>query len=181
MIFYLLGLTLVAWVILEGWFALEMILKGTEKTSIDLAGLMASLRPAPNTHRCWPDEAAKGLHALFDKIAGSRALSIIIGITWIILMRIFWLIKSLLFLAIMVFVAVVDGLVQRDIRKYRGDRESALTFHRLVSLILWLLPVLYLVWLAVPVALNRQQFLLIATAMTAVPVMLAVKHFRKYL
>lgn len=74
----------------------------------------------------------------------------------------------------------IDGLVQRDLRKYRVARESALLFHRLKALYATLWGVGYFAWLILPWAWRPSVYVFLLALLQAVIVQRCVSMFKKY-
>ena len=83
-----------------------------------------------------------------------RHLSSVLNTVQIVLTRIAILITCAPILAVIVAVAVIDALLEREKRRQSGGRESGFVFHRiskLRGLAFWLPP---FVWLAVPLPVS---------------------------
>ena len=108
------------------------------------------------------------------------AVTILVSTTKIVLARFFTFIEFLPCLLVILFVFIVDGLVQRDKRKFHGARESALLFHRLKPLGGVSFYGLFFAYMAVPIMLPSTVFLLPMACLTSVFTMLSIKYFKKY-
>ncbi len=78
------------------------------------------------------------------------------------------------------FVMMVDGLVQRDIRKFQAARESTFLFHRLSLLTRHLFYGLFLIYMSLPWQVQSHTFILIMIVMVSGLLMLLIKHYKKY-
>lgn len=74
----------------------------------------------------------------------------------------------------------VDGLGQRDIRKFQGARESTFIFHQVKSLSPKLFLLLFMIYLAMPFSICPLYMLLVSSLMFSFLTMLAIKHYKKY-
>lgn len=78
-------------------------------------------------------------------------------------------------------VALVDGLVQRDLRRFGGGIESAFIYHRLKPLLKPLLALPILIYLTSPVTLHPTAVFLPAALLFAVLLAKTVARFKKFL
>lgn len=108
-------------------------------------------------------------------------IAVFYGVTIIILTR--WLIFLCVLPLLMVFIVfgVVDGLVQRDIRKFQGARESAYFFHRIKRM--WkpcfFVPLFgYFIW---PGVIDPFWFFIPMALCLSVMMQLSLQVFKKYL
>lgn len=77
--------------------------------------------------------------------------------------------------------ALVDGLVQRDLRRFGGGTESAFVYHHLKKLVTPLLVLPIVVYLAWPVSIHPNGVFLPAVALFALVVAKLASRFKKYL
>jgi hypothetical protein len=82
--------------------------------------------------------------------------------------------------AIIMTLMITEGLVQRDIRKFTGARESALYFHRLKPLTIWIFYLSFFLYLVCPYPITPMLFLIPMISMTSLLTMLTIKYFKKY-
>jgi len=75
----------------------------------------------------------------------------------------------------------MDGLVQRDIRKFQNARESALFFHRSKSFLSMLFFMGYFLFIVVPVDISLTFCLALIALAIAYFVQVSTKKFKKYL
>ncbi len=78
-------------------------------------------------------------------------------------------------------VGLVDGLVQRDIRRWSGGRETSFVYHWAKRLVL---PSLYLPWivyLAMPVSVHPNRVVLPFALLCAVSIAVMATTFKKYM
>ena len=83
--------------------------------------------------------------------------------------------------AMFAVVALVDGLVQRNLRRWGGGRESSFVFHWAKRTALPLLVTAWVVYLALPVRVHPVWVVLPFSALFGVCVAMAVGRFKKYL
>lgn len=105
----------------------------------------------------------------------------IVVITEIILTRIAMVVVSSPLYLILAVLAVIDGSVQRAIRRYRGARESTFKFHRAKHLLGWMIFVPYLLFLSYPIALPISIVLCLHACLIAMVLWYMVMHFKKYI
>ena len=78
-------------------------------------------------------------------------------------------------------VGLVDGLVQRDLRRWGGGRESAYVYHYAKRSNLFFLGLGAVVYLAIPVSLHPAMVLVPFAAACATTVGVTASRFKKYL
>ena len=78
-------------------------------------------------------------------------------------------------------VALVDGLVQRDLRRWGGGRESSFIYHYAKKAALPLVVITWVVYLALPFSLHPTFIVLPFAAMFALSVAVTASTFKKYL
>ncbi len=78
-------------------------------------------------------------------------------------------------------VALVDGLVQRDLRRWGGGRESSFVYHYAKKAALPLVVITWVVYLALPFSLHPSSIVLPFAAMFALSVAVTASTFKKYL
>ena len=93
---------------------------------------------------------------------------------------------AILILAMPVFVlfslvALVDGLVKRDLRRWGGGRESSFVYHWAKRCALPLLVLTWVVYLALPFSLHPSFVILPFAALFAMSVAVTAGTFKKYL
>lgn len=93
------------------------------------------------------------------------------------------LVIFILFLPMFIFMGIlgfIDGLTQRELRRYRGGRESALIYHRAKN---WIKPSLLtgcVLYLTIPLNLSPDIVLLPFVLSFAYMVAITTKMFKKY-
>ena len=78
-------------------------------------------------------------------------------------------------------VALVDGLVQRDLRRWGGGRESSFIYHYAKKAALPLVVITWVVYLALPFSLHPSFIVLPFAGMFALSVAVTASTFKKYL
>ncbi|AHK80116.1 hypothetical protein M911_14260 [Ectothiorhodospira haloalkaliphila] len=78
-------------------------------------------------------------------------------------------------------VAIVDGLVQRDLRRWSGGRESSFVYHHAKRLILPSIILTWVVYLGMPVSVHPNYVVLPFALLTAVALAVTASTFKKYL
>jgi integrating conjugative element membrane protein (TIGR03747 family) len=78
-------------------------------------------------------------------------------------------------------VAMVDGLVQRDLRRWGGGRESSYVYHWAKRSALPLLVLTWVIYLALPFSLHPSFVVLPCASLFALSVVVTASSFKKYL
>jgi integrating conjugative element membrane protein (TIGR03747 family) len=78
-------------------------------------------------------------------------------------------------------VALVDGLVQRDLRRWGGGRESSFVYHYAKKAALPLVVLAWVIYLALPFSLHPTFVVLPFAALFALTVAVTASTFKKYL
>ena len=78
-------------------------------------------------------------------------------------------------------VALVDGLVMRDLRRWGGGRESSFVYHHARKAITPLLMIPWVVYLALPFSLHPAWIVLPAAALAGLALAVTAHTFKKYL
>ncbi|QIT54437.1 TIGR03747 family integrating conjugative element membrane protein [Aquisalimonas sp. 2447] len=100
--------------------------------------------------------------------------------------QVFALRVGVLTLAMPVFVlfslvAVVDGLVQRELRRWGGGRESSFVYHHAKRLMAPSIAMAWVVYLAMPVPMHPNWVILPFAVLNAVTVAITASRFKKHL
>jgi integrating conjugative element membrane protein (TIGR03747 family) len=207
MMFILVGIAGLAWMILTIWFGIAIFenknqgfikMKILSDSNINLlkkhTGLVDKLAE-------WPQSLDSAIETTVDLFAesmniftsqyGSRKLSVNSDVyktlqglvsesTKILLSKLFIVFLYTPIFLIMMLVMIVDGLGQRDIRKFSGSRESSFIFHQFKRLPEWIIYSVLLIYLSLPLQINP-EFILIATIMlVGILVMQTIKGYKKY-
>jgi len=78
-------------------------------------------------------------------------------------------------------VALVDGLVRRDLRRWGGGRESSFVYHYAKQSVLPLVALAWVVYLSLPFSVHPSLVVLPFAALFAVSVSIMAGTFKKYL
>lgn len=207
-VFKIFLLSLLAWFLLLIWFGVIAVQKGTYVAAHDLHLLLRShvewiaSKHLPIGYDVLPKMALVEVH-IHDKIGHAlesasfllqkinqhdlinaqtvlTIMTILVETTEVVLCRVFTFILSLPLWASILFVMIVDGLVQRDIRKFQAARESTFLFHRLKLLTSKIFYSFFLIYMSMPCATQPQTLLLPMILIVSVLTMLSIKHYKKY-
>jgi integrating conjugative element membrane protein (TIGR03747 family) len=99
----------------------------------------------------------------------------------VFIVRLLVLCLSVPLLLMAAFIGLVDGLVQRDIRRFGAGRESGYIYHRAKACVMPLLTWPWVIYLALPVSLSATWILLPSAILMAITLALAASTFKKYL
>jgi integrating conjugative element membrane protein (TIGR03747 family) len=78
-------------------------------------------------------------------------------------------------------VALVDGLVQRDLRRWAGGRESAFIYHHAKKVVFPAVIFAWVVYLGMPTSIHPNYVILPFAALFALAMAVAAGSFKKYL
>jgi len=78
-------------------------------------------------------------------------------------------------------VALVDGLVRRDLRRWGGGRESSFVYHYAKKAVLPLVVITWVTYLALPFSLHPTFIVIPFAALFAFAVVVAASTFKKYI
>ena len=110
----------------------------------------------------------------------AQVLPLISGAAAVMVLRLWIFITALPLLLISLSIGLVDGLVQRNIRKYQGARESALLFHRIKrsgAVIIYLPLLAYFAWLS---PISPLWFLMPMAIAAGFWLAFSLRYFKKY-
>ena len=203
----LVGITTLAWSVLVGWFGIEALdnkdlsfnkVKIINEKNIRLltsnVTLVKKITEWPTILNHIISESVtflvKGENVFINQYGGknltisSNKFETLIGMlsatSQIILSRIFIITLYVPLFLIMMFIMIVDGLGQRDIRKFSGARESSYLFHQFKRLPEILIYSVLFVYLSLPLPLNPEFLLMAIGLVCGVLVMYTVKGYKKY-
>lgn len=120
-------------------------------------------------------------HYVLDSRLASYLTTIILGSFEIILVRAWVFILMIPSFIVIEFIFVVDGLVQRDIRKFKGARESTFFFHRVKSLVGICLFSIFFIYMVVPYPISPELLLIPMILLSSLFTYLSIKNYKKYL
>ncbi len=106
-------------------------------------------------------------------------LKIFIVTSELVLLRFTELLLSLLGVGLIICVGIIDGLVQRDIRKFSGGRESSLIYRRAKRIAICLIGFGFFIYLVIPLNIVPEVILLPMAILSSYMIMLSVKSFKK--
>jgi integrating conjugative element membrane protein (TIGR03747 family) len=143
-------------------------------TGIERFGLWLHQPPDPEGYR-----VQMLLRGLFAHVAEHVIAAV--NITQVFALRL-----GVLTLAMPVFVlfgsvAVVDGLVQRDLRRWGGGRESSFLYHHAKRLVWPSIVMAWVVYLATPVSVHPNFVILPFAVLSAIAIAVTASTFKKYL
>lgn len=104
----------------------------------------------------------------------------------IVVTQVFAVRLAILILATPVFVlalvaGLTDGLVQRDLRRWGGGRESAFLYHHAKKVIVPALISAWVVYLSMPFSIHPSLIIVPFTLLAAIAVAVSAATFKKYL
>jgi integrating conjugative element membrane protein (TIGR03747 family) len=137
-----------------------------------LARIEASPGPAPRG-------SSIGLHDLLRP-----ALQYVIAamqVTQVFAVRLVILTPATPVFGLFSLVALVDGFVQRDLRRWGGGRESSFVYHWAKRSAMPLLVLSWVIYLALPVSVHPNFVVLPFAGMFALSVAVTASSFKKYL
>lgn len=119
------------------------------------------------------------LHAFLR--ATAEYLLVAIQVTQVFSVRLAILVLAMPIFVMFSLVAVVDGLVQRDLRRWGGGRESSFVYHWAKRAALPLLALTWILYLALPFSLHPSFVVLPFATLFALSVAVTASTFKKYL
>lgn len=201
--------TLLAWFLLMAWFSGEIFFQNIYVVSDEISAVVKSYMQFISMHNplllnkatsillqiqntvqqgtgwlfTWIDRLLQAmLHSsLFNYQQTISAIAVVVfGVIELVVLRLFIFILNVPLILCLVFLAIVDGLGQRDVRKHQGSRESTFFFHRIKPLNAALFYLIFLVYMSMPLALYPTIILVPMAIILSVSVMLSVKSYKKY-
>ncbi len=109
-----------------------------------------------------------------------RFYDIVLNSTMSIVMRLLLFFKNLPLFLSFIILAVMDGLVMRDIRKFQAARESALWFHRVKVTLIYFFYSGFLFYLSVPDEIDLESVLICIMLSVSILIQVLVKGYKKY-
>lgn len=104
-----------------------------------------------------------------------------IYITMVAVTRIVIIILSLPLFGVFMVTAIVDGLAQRDLRRFGGARESGTRYHFSKAAVLPTLLIGWLIYISIPFSINPNFVLLPLALMFSASIYLTIANYKKYL
>lgn len=111
----------------------------------------------------------------------SKYLALITLVTNLIVLRAIYFVQGSAVLLFGVGLGLMEGLIQRDIRKYQGARESTLFFHRSKQLLNIAFLSGFFLFISLPIPFKPSLVLLLLAIILGYLTMLATRSFKKYL
>ena len=130
--------------------------------------------PVPNEQGLRPT-----LHKIFHSIA--EFVIAMMQVTQVFSVRLAILTLAMPIFLLFSLVALVDGLVQRDLRRWGGGRESSFVYHYAKKAALPLVVLAWVIYLALPFSLHPAFVVLPFAALFALTVAVTASTFKKYL
>ncbi len=185
-LFNLVLLSMLSWVFLEVWFSVRIILSHDTNSSYIIQKILSNnLMLIKQYHAQYIDMALKLFQHVKNTVESFVGKyiddKIFLDVTEIILTRICLFIKFILFMLVILFIFIIDGLVLRDKRKFQGARESTFLFHRLKPLARASFFTLFFIYMVSPYPILPNLFLIPMAALSSLFTMLSIKNFKKYL
>lgn len=125
----------------------------------------------------------QGIRPILHKIYRSVAAFVIamMQITQVFSVRLAILALAMPVFLLFSLVALVDGLVQRDLRRWSGGRESSFVYHYAKRAALPLIVLTWVIYLSLPFSLHPTFIVLPFAALFALSVAVTASTFKKYL
>jgi integrating conjugative element membrane protein (TIGR03747 family) len=205
--FTLIAIAVFAWMILTIWFGITIIenknqgfikMKIISDSNINLLkknnGLVDKLSEWPeslNTAIVTSVNFLAESMNIFTSQYGSKKLMVssdayktlqelVAESTKILLSRLFVVVLYAPIFFITMLVMTVDGLGQRDIRKFSGSRESSFIFHQFKRLPEWIIYSILFMYLSLPLQINPEFILMATILLVGILVMNTIKGYKKY-
>jgi integrating conjugative element membrane protein (TIGR03747 family) len=89
--------------------------------------------------------------------------------------------ESLPLMGLIIGIFLIDGLAQRDIRKFQCARESTYLFHRPKPILSFCFYIPMFVYFATPTLFNSEIFFIVIAIVLGLIIHVSVKNFKKYL
>ena len=130
-----------------------------------------------------PTSGEQGIRPALHRIYQPMAQFVLAGMQ---IVQVFFVRVAILILALPVFglfsiLAIVDGLVQRDLRRWGGGRESSFVYHYARRAALPLVMIAWVIYLALPFSLHPTFIILPFAILSGLSVAVTASTFKKYL
>jgi integrating conjugative element membrane protein (TIGR03747 family) len=129
----------------------------------------------------------QGLVAFLSPWTGSLNTGLALYAGSYVAMTIFVVVKAMVFMSffplfeLMVMLALCEGLIARSLRRYHGERESALLYHQSKKFAMLSFYCGEFIFLVMPLSINPAIFFIVYLSVVGVFIALAIKQFKKYL
>ncbi len=189
LVFNLIFLSIVACLLLEIGFAIHIFMKGIPVTKTFIQHILDfDISFITYDHK-------NNLYKIFAKISNmqnalenkshtylnSSIIHIFFQIIKITITRFYLFILFIPFICLILSLFIIDGLAERDKRKFQGARESTLFFHRLKPLAKFFFYLLFFAYMAIPLAFPPELLITPMAILSGLFCMLSIKTFKKYL
>lgn len=143
-------------------------------TGLERAGLWLHQPPDPQGYRLqiW---LRQGFAEVADYVIAA------VNITQVFALRLGVLTLATPVFVVFGLVAIVDGLVQRDLRRWGGGRESSFLYHHAKRVVWPSFVMAWVVYLAMPVSVHPNFVILPFAVLAALAIALTASTFKKYL
>jgi len=121
------------------------------------------------------DRFRQVVHSLHDYAAATVFITLLFSV------RIAILLLSTPVFALFGLVGLVDGLVERDLRRFGAGRESSYVFHIAKHAVGPLIILTWAIYLSMPISLHPALVILPFAALSAVFIRITASSFKKYL
>jgi integrating conjugative element membrane protein (TIGR03747 family) len=208
-IFMFFCLGIIAWIFLLVWFGVDLYMNHFMSRSDyigeiiqhDLHFIMEHHLPYFNAIIEWVANSIKGTKALvqqcitwinvilakFHRQVVSDNLNLDYQIVHVLLdtlaivsFRLLICLMAIPFIVAFIILSCVDGLVQRDIRKHQGARESTFFFHKVKELLSKSVFIILLIYLAFPYMIPPIVMLIPLSIVISLILSLSLKNYKKY-
>lgn len=193
LILNLIFLTMLSWFLLTVYFCVKKYFFNTIYIEQEMDGIarrsahvISSVRPEVLAHinhyfYKMSDVAKVSINTIFDPLLTNTILILILGPFEIIILRGFIFILFLPIFILILFGFILDGLVQRDIRKLKGAKESSFFFHRVSTLAIVSVTIGFFIYMVIPIFISPFSILIPMTMFSAMLTMFSIKNFKKYI
>jgi hypothetical protein len=157
-------LSLLSWILLSIWFGIQVILTDSVSVKISIQGIVDNQQAIVihyysgffnSVVHLTQHVQDMGAYACMQYI-GCNITAILIGVFEISLTRFYVFIAFMPFMTAILFVLVIDGLVQRDKRKFQGARESTFLFHLLKPMARFSFFILFFLYMVIPLNVSPE-------------------------
>lgn len=189
LIFDLVLLVLLSWFVLTAWFCIKAVFSSVDSVNAVLQNIIYQYLGILSCHYPKNIQAVLGFFDVIKQVAHSghgiyvqwNIIEFLFSIVLVIVLRCCIFIAFLPLMFLILFVFIVDGLVERDKRKFQGARESTFVFHRTMPLGKSFFLLLFFIYMVLPWFISPETILVPMDLFIGLLTTLAIKHFKKYL
>lgn len=186
-------LTIVAWILLFLWLCIKQFVLIDYLLNNEIKKILIyDLNCIPLSYRYSYENfinhcqnilniANKILDHLINKQLALKICMIINDSIAVISIRAYIFVASIPMFILIHFIFGIDGLVNRDIRKFKGAKESSFYFHRIKLLSNIILLTLYFIYLLIPLPVSPFIFIGAMVFSSAIFMSFSIKNYKKYL